>query len=261
MNDELYHHGIRGQKWGVRNGPPYPLKGTQFHGHYHDKKRKDENYKGKKLQTLSYDPNRTKGAKFFYASSGRGDNSYYAKLFNKPIEEAGKKVRKYRILNSVSKDMKLAGEDTCVHIFNDMLKNNRDFSNFVRDPNRMRKLFVDDKYKFKSYRETRSVLEKLDKGGEINADEAGKLYRMFNYVIPSDGGGDPKAYKDLQNQVDKFFKKLTDAGYDALADTNDRYYGAFKRSTPMIIINQEALIPEDVKRTNILNVIGGFAKN
>lgn len=23
--DELYHHGIKGQKWGVRNGPPYPL--------------------------------------------------------------------------------------------------------------------------------------------------------------------------------------------------------------------------------------------
>lgn len=22
---ELYHHGIQGQKWGVRNGPPYPL--------------------------------------------------------------------------------------------------------------------------------------------------------------------------------------------------------------------------------------------
>ena len=23
--DELFHHGIKGQKWGVRNGPPYPL--------------------------------------------------------------------------------------------------------------------------------------------------------------------------------------------------------------------------------------------
>lgn len=25
MNNELYHHGVLGQKWGVRNGPPYPL--------------------------------------------------------------------------------------------------------------------------------------------------------------------------------------------------------------------------------------------
>lgn len=24
-NDELFHHGIDGQKWGVRHGPPYPL--------------------------------------------------------------------------------------------------------------------------------------------------------------------------------------------------------------------------------------------
>lgn len=27
-NGELYHHGIAGQKWGVQNGPPYPLKET-----------------------------------------------------------------------------------------------------------------------------------------------------------------------------------------------------------------------------------------
>ncbi|MCD8202290.1 MAG: hypothetical protein LUD48_01450 [Prevotella sp.] len=24
-NNEIYHHGIKGQAWGVRNGPPYPL--------------------------------------------------------------------------------------------------------------------------------------------------------------------------------------------------------------------------------------------
>lgn len=26
VRNEFYHHGIKGQKWGVRNGPPYPLK-------------------------------------------------------------------------------------------------------------------------------------------------------------------------------------------------------------------------------------------
>lgn len=25
VSDELYHHGIKGQQWGVQNGPPYPL--------------------------------------------------------------------------------------------------------------------------------------------------------------------------------------------------------------------------------------------
>jgi hypothetical protein len=26
--EELYHHGVDGQKWGVRHGPPYPLEGA-----------------------------------------------------------------------------------------------------------------------------------------------------------------------------------------------------------------------------------------
>lgn len=28
FKNELYHHGIRGQRWGERNGPPYPLKSS-----------------------------------------------------------------------------------------------------------------------------------------------------------------------------------------------------------------------------------------
>jgi hypothetical protein len=31
--EELYHHGIKGQKWGVKNGPPYPLDSSVSTGH------------------------------------------------------------------------------------------------------------------------------------------------------------------------------------------------------------------------------------
>ena len=32
LYQDLYieHHGIQGQKWGVRNGPPYPLRGGDY---------------------------------------------------------------------------------------------------------------------------------------------------------------------------------------------------------------------------------------
>lgn len=28
LNQELQHHGVKGQKWGVKNGPPYPLRSS-----------------------------------------------------------------------------------------------------------------------------------------------------------------------------------------------------------------------------------------
>lgn len=51
FSDELYHHGIKGQKWGVKNGPPYPLDAED-----HSKAEKEAN---PKLRSSS--PNRDAG--------------------------------------------------------------------------------------------------------------------------------------------------------------------------------------------------------
>lgn len=53
-NNELYHHGILGQKWGVRNGPPYPLSAGD-----HSKAEKKAGWR----QSLSSYSSSVKGAK------------------------------------------------------------------------------------------------------------------------------------------------------------------------------------------------------
>ena len=47
-NDSLSHHGIAGQKWGKRNGPPYPL---DYNDHSAREKKGDYVYGDSKKQT------------------------------------------------------------------------------------------------------------------------------------------------------------------------------------------------------------------
>lgn len=43
---ELYHHGIKGQKWGVRNGPPYPIeKKYARENHRYNERKAREKYR------------------------------------------------------------------------------------------------------------------------------------------------------------------------------------------------------------------------
>ena len=280
MSGYLKHYGILGQKWGVRNGPPYPLTGGSYspsekRAKYkkiktkknidYNKRHFDDTLKADKdiLTTLSYDKDRTKGADMFYAAYKPLDKHQYNALFNKPIpkditDENGNKIGtghmyKYQINNKVKSDVKIASEDSSAEVFRQLYKNNRDFYNFVTDEDRMQKYFVKDKYKFKGYRESKKVLDKLKDPDYIpTSDELQKAYRMFNYVIPYDGAGaDKRGASDVMKQRAKFFKAMKDAGYGAILDTNDALYGAFKASAPVIVFDMEQVILSEIKDTNM----------
>lgn len=287
-DDDLTHHGILGQKWGERNGPPYPLSGGSYTKIEKEKiyrKRKDPNsiYNKKhfdevlkkdktKLRTLSYDPNRTKNTEMFYASHTKLDNHQYNALLNKPIpktiyDDNGKKIGnglmyKYAISNDLKSDIKVASEDSASKLFSELYEKDRDFYNFVTDPDRMQKYFVDDKYKFSGYRQARKTLDKMrTKQDYIPTDKDLKtVYRMFNYVLPYDGGGsDSRGASDVYNQRTKFFKTLKDNGYGACLDTNDAIYGGFKASSPVIVFDMEKIIPDKIKETKASDVAIGSA--
>ena len=284
----IAHHGILGQKWGTQNGPPYPLRGGDYTESEKRKigaKRKDPNsiYNKKHfdevlekdkttLKTLSHDPNRTKNTDMFYASHKTLDTMQYNALFNKPVpktlyDKDGNEIGtgtmyKKLIKNGVKHDMKVASEDTGAKYFTDLYSKDRDFYNFVTDPERMQKYFVSDKYKFSGYRESRKVLERMrrDPNYTPSSNDLQKVYRMFNYVIPYDGAGsDPRGASDVYNQRTKFFKELKDAGYGACLDTNDAIYGGFKAASPIIVFDMKSVIPKGIENTSVADKAIGTA--
>lgn len=159
---------------------------------------------------------------------------------------------KYRINNKIKSDIKVASEDSGAKIFAELYKNDRDFYNFVMDETRMQKYFVQDKYKFKGYREARDTIKKMKTGNYTpTSDDLQKVYRLFNYVIPYDGNGDSRTGKDAYTQRTKFFNACKKEGYGAVLDTNDAIYGGFKAKSPVIVFDMEQVIPSDIKRTTV----------
>lgn len=279
----LAHHGILGQKWGVKNGPPYPLSGGDYSDseikaiNYNRRLKKNSIYNKKHfdtvlskkkttLTTLSYDKDRTKNSDMFYATYKRLDKHQYNALFNRAMptdvfDENGKKIGtdmcfKFRIDNNLKHDMKIASEDTGANEYCKLFKENRDFYNFVMDKNRMQSYFVKDKYKFKGYREAAKSLEKMRTSPDkIDKKDVKTTYRMFNYIIPYDGSykNDTRGAHDVKVQRTKFFNELKKDGYGGVLDTNDAIYGAFKAESPVIVFDTMQVVPKDSYRVSLMS--------
>lgn len=273
--DELYHHGIKGQKWGVQNGPPYPLSGGQFSGE--EVKYKQKNHinkklyskrfndlnleKGLELATLSYDPNRTKDTDMFYATFNKKDRHLYEALFNKPIPQIitdpdGNEIGtgmflKYRITNEVKDNIKVASEKTGAESFKKLYTKNRDFYNYVTDPDRMLSLIPKEKFGYSDYKKSKNIILDVRNGKTPTADDVFAMYRLFNYSIPSDGSGNVSKAHDVLTQRARFFNELKDQGYGAVLDTNDAIYGKFKANAPVIIFDMNAVTFGGAERVKV----------
>lgn len=256
MTDFLVHHGIKGQEWGVRNGPPYPLKGSAIQRtKYKLYKKGEQKYiinKGTKTQTLSYDKNRLNNTDMYYATLSKRDKDFYKTMFNQRVpnnvyDESGHRIGpsyylKYNIQTVANKDIRMANERESIEAFQKLMENSKDFSNFVTDKSRMTSLMDKRRSKFPEYKKALAVVDKIqNRQTDLTSNDAALLYRVFNYVIPAQG-------RDVERQRARFFKELKSEGFGAVLDTNDAMYGKFKRENPAIIFDTSSFDYLDAAR-------------
>lgn len=186
----LAHHGVKGQQWGVRHGPPYPLDGT---GDITIKK-------GTKFQRLTIRDETVKSG-HDYVTYLKGDSQHYRGFFAAKLsgQSAGKDV--YALKLEAKEDLKSPSKNERVKTFLEMYKYDPilakelgsyykdDWHNFTPWP---RKLY---EYKF----------SKLD--GQALRE---KGYPTFVRAI----GGN-------QYIRDSYFSKLRDKGYNFVIDDCD----------------------------------------
>lgn len=95
----LVHHGIKGQQWGVRNGPPYPLSDRQIEKY--KKKRKNATLDRKNYENRLLRAQMGRDMAEMNKSSDPALSVVTAKgktLYDSIIEDYDKDINKYKVL-------------------------------------------------------------------------------------------------------------------------------------------------------------------
>lgn len=245
--DYLAHHGVDGQKWGVRHGPPYPLSGSdkkQAKRFYKKrlssgKKESGEGSSGSKTIKTNSDGSKTipAGFKFnrvgksaidfnkaggLYVSHGKEDVARYVKnlgptLIGKLLGQYGDTVQQI----TVKKPLKMPSDEQVA----------RETANFL-----LRRKDLLNRFNETIYSSTvTGDFEKVIGERELKAalkNPSGKDGMRLAYGISAMLGNSEYA-KDSKEYYD-YFKSM---GFDAIPDIYDRLSGTSK--TAAIVINPD----------------------
>lgn len=194
INSSLYHHGVKGQKWGIRKGPPYPIE---------DKVLKS----GTRINSVSLYNNSEKYRKrnawmYTYNPDDKHDSSIYKGPFAYYKMKTGYNwvyEHQFEVVN----DLKMPNKKERIDAFVDTFNSNKKTS--IKELTRVQNTLA-------AYNVGSEASRKVNLKNLKTKEDYKAAYEVFNHAMEN-----ANAFK-----ITKSYSKLMSKNFDAMVDDNNQ---------------------------------------
>lgn len=222
MNNELYHHGVKGQQWGVRNGPPYPIEDKVL------KKGTRLNSVSKEINSKTYLNNDR--WKYTYRPEEEWDRTVYTGPFARylTLYRGARYVKEHEF--ETIKDLKMPTKGERVKEFQDLYDDPK-FNKIVKnDLSKIQKILV--QYKVGN-KEEQNRYKNFNPDKISSAKDKQTAYEIFNHAMEA-----VHASESTKEYAKRISKK-----YDAMVDDNNQ--GIYNDThDPIVIFRSHQVLKE-----------------